>query len=230
MIMTEQLQPSGANRVNFRRLSMEPTHAGASTLRQTVYQPLPQIDVERIAKIAGKSLPIPNWMVAVSCAAALGLSVALSAGIVNSPATAASSYVQSGVGGESARLVWSGSMALAQTSSPVDESKTSQIATLQGQVHSMSSDLQQLQQDNDALRNLNQQQSSDLTSARSNLAASQDALSGQSQDMDARLSDIQQNLDGKVSDLQGAVSSADDTINAIRKLLGMPAISMSSGN
>ena len=94
----------------------------------------------------------------------------------------------------------------------------------------MSSDLQQLQQDNDALRNLNQQQSSDLTSARSNLAASQDALSGQSQDMDARLSDIQQNLDGKVSDLQGAVSSADDTINAIRKLLGMPAISISAGN
>ncbi len=230
MIMTEQWQPAGANKVIFRRLKLEPINGGASTLRQAIYQPLPQINGERVAKLAGKSLPIPNWAVAISCAAALGLSVALSAGIINSPATAASSYVQSNVSGDSSRLVWSGSMALAQTTSPVDTTKFGQIASLQSQVQSMNLQLEQLQQDNGALRNLNQQQTRDLTNARSDLAGSQDALTGQSQDMDARLNDIQKNLDSRVTTLQGDISSADDAINAIRALLGMPAIAMSSGN
>ncbi len=230
MIMTEQWQPAGANRVIFRRLSTTPAQSGASTLRRAIYQPLPRFDGEHIAKLAGRSLPIPNWAVAISCAAALGLSLALSAGMVNAPANAASSYLQSGDAGTVSRVVWSGSMALAQTTSPVDNTKVGQIATLEGQVQSMNSQLQRLQQDNDSLRNLNQQQSGDLTSARSNLAASQDALNGQSQDMDARLNDLQQNLNGHVSNLQSSVSSADDVVNEIRKMLGMPAVSTSTGN
>jgi len=113
MIMTEQWQPAGANRVIFRRLNMQPVHGDGTALRRAIYQPLPQLNAERVARVAGKSLSVPNWAVAISCVAALGLSVALSAGMVNAPADAASSYSRGLDSGTASRLVWSGSMALA---------------------------------------------------------------------------------------------------------------------
>ncbi len=210
----------------FRRLNPATGYAGTATIRPAVSAPLPYPQMERAVQLAGRPVRVPNWMLAASCAAALGLSLTFSAGLSRLQSHSVNfAAAQSSIAVTNPRLVWSGSTALAQISGPAAPAANPQIVALQSQAQSMNSELQQLQHDNDALRNLTQQQSGDLTSARSVLASSQDTLSGQSQDLNSRLQAIQQDLGGQISQLQTAVKSADGIVSQIRKMLGMPPIS-----
>lgn len=224
MIMSEQWQPASASRVVFRRLQPAPRHSGNTTICGTFTDMLPYPAVVRAARLASQTVRIPNWMLAVSCAAALGLSMTVSTGLMHDQGRSSHvSVAQYSVAASNQRLIWSGSTALAQTNGPAASASTAKIATLQGQVQSMNSEIERLQRDNDALRNLTQQQSVDLTQARSTLAASQDTLSGQSHDLNSRLSLIQQDVNGRLSQLQGELKSADGIVRQIRQMLGMPS-------
>lgn len=225
MVTTEQVQPAGPNRVVFRRLQPASSYAAAGTLQRVVAGPLPQIDTRRVAKVLGRGIQVPNWALALSVAATLGISVTLSTGFASRPAhpaiglTARTELINpypSRTGSESIVVVQGG---------PVTGSVSNrEAAILRSQAQSMNVDLQKLQRDNDALRNLARQQGGDLTGAQSNLASSQDLLQGEAHDLGSRLSAIQQNVDSRVPGLQSAVNSAVDVVNQIRRLLGMPAI------
>ena len=231
MIMTEQMQPTGANKVIFRRLSPGPSYSGAVALGQMVYQPLPRIDAGRAMQVLDRPISVPNWMLALACAAALGTSAFLSAGFATDHAqTTASRFAQNVVVASNASSVWNGSTVLASsvvTSGPAADNR---LAVLQGQTQSMNAELQSLQRENDALRNLSRQQGNELTTAESSLTSSQDRLKGESQDIGERLTAMQQESDGRVPGLQAALKSAADAINQIRKLLGMSSVTIPGGS
>jgi chaperonin cofactor prefoldin len=216
----------GASRVEFRRLNPATGFTAGPALRHAFYQPLPRVDGKGLMRLAGRNIRVPNWVLAISCAVALGVSSMASAGLVHEHTHGASaSILPSNAALTNARLLWSGSNVIVQSRPTGDTTPDARIVTLQGQVESMNAELQSLQRDNDALRNLTQQQTGDLSSAREQLAASQDTLNGQSQDMTARLESIQRDLDSRVTTLENSVKSANDAVNQIRKMLGMPAAS-----
>jgi hypothetical protein len=92
----------------------------------------------------------------------------------------------------------------------------------------MNSDLQRLQQDGTALRNETQNQSGDISAARATLAGSQEGLNGESQQLTGRLDATQQGVQTRLGTLDDQVKSADQLVNDVRKLLGLPAISNTS--
>jgi uncharacterized protein YoxC len=92
----------------------------------------------------------------------------------------------------------------------------------------MNSDLQRLQQDSTALRNETQSQANDVSSARATLAGSQEGLNGESQQLSGRLDATQQDVQTRLGKLDDQVASADQLVNDVRKLLGLPATSNSS--
>lgn len=231
MIMTNGFQPASANRVTFRRLSPVRGYTSSSTPLHTFSRALPNLHSCNMAKLACHDLRVPNWALAASCVAVLGLSVTLSAGFAQPKAQAPSpQQVSSAVVVSSPQYVWAGSEVTAQLSTPVASSHDGQVASLEGEISSMGSNLQQLQQQNDALRNLVQQQNGALSQAHSQLAASQDSLNGMTMDNNSRLQSMQQGIDSHVSRLQGEVTTADNLVNQIRKMLGMPPVSTTSGS
>ncbi len=220
------MHPAEINRVVFRQLNVATGFRGGSAGRRTIGQQLPRVPLGHVVHLAGQTIHLPNWMLVAGCAAALGVSMTLSAGLTK-PQTpsVAPSIVRSQNVVHSQSLVWSGLSAPSESTVQFSFARNGQTAVVESQIQSMNSELQQLQRDNDALRNLTQQQAGDLTTARTDLATSQDTLNGESQDLGSRLQAVQQDLDGRVSDLQASVKSADDTVNEVRKLLGMPAVS-----
>ncbi len=220
------MQPAEMNRVVFRQLSVATGYSGGSATRRSIGQPLPRVPLGRVVHLAGQTIHLPNWILVAGCAAALGVSMTLTAGLTEQQTSSvAPPIVRSQNVVLAQGLVWSGSSLPAETTVQFSLARNGQTAVIESQIQSMNSELQQLQRDNDTLRNLTQQQAGDLTTARTDLATSQDTLNGESQDLGSRLQAVQQDLDGRVSDLQTSVKSADETVNEVRKLLGMPAVS-----
>lgn len=231
MMVTDRFQPTAATRVTFRRLSPVPGYRNRSTSLHALSRALPNFQSSNLAKLVCRDLRVPNWALAASCVAALGLSVTLSVGFARPGAKVSTPpQVNSGVVVSSPHYVWAGSTVMAQVSTPVVSAHDGQIATLEGEISSMGSNLQQLQQQNDALRNLVQQQDGTLTQAHAQLAASQDSLNGMTQDNSSQLQTMQQGIDSHVSKLNGEVTTADNLVNQIRKMLGMPPVAINSGS
>jgi len=227
MVMTERMQPAGPNRVVLRRLQPRPDYAGADALQRVFVGPLAEFDTGRVCELLGRNLQVPNWALALSVAATLGISVAFSSGLATHPAQpAAMTTARTELSSPYLNRNMSG-LTLISQGGPVagtGSASNGEVAILQSQAQSMNADLQQLQQDNDALRNLARQQGGDLSGAQTNLASAQDLLQGEAQDLGSRLAAIQQNVGARVPGLQSAAKAAIDVVNQIRRLLGMPAI------
>ncbi len=218
------MESAGANRVVFRRLSPAGSYAAAGALHPVRVQALSGIDLSHAGRSVTRMVSVPNWMLAVSAAAALGITMSMSANLTHQPArTQPAAVVQSNVSVVNPRVVWRGSAVIAESTNRVISTPDPRIATLQSQASGMNANLQQLQQENNALRNLSQQQSSTVSSAQSDLAASQDVLQGQAQDLQSRIDAVQQDMGDPLSKVQSAAKAAGDLVNQIRSLLGMPA-------
>jgi hypothetical protein len=224
MIVSERMQPLGANRVIFRELVPA---IGGPTRRDAFELPQPAKWIELLPPWLFRKERVSNWVLAVALASTLGISAAASVAIISHPATSTPIVVTAPYAGPAASIPAAKLLPIVGDSpvNPANEAAYEQIATLQGQVTSMNSDLQRLQQDGNALRNEAQSQASDLSAARANLAGSQEGLSGESQQLSGQLGATQQNLQSRLGTLDNQVASADQLVNDVRKLLGLPAIS-----
>ncbi len=206
-----------------------PDRSGTMALRRVTYAAIPSIESRELIRILGRPVAVPNWVLAVTVATTLGITATLSQGLALSPAVTTNQTAQPIAAlvaqsvSNSGQVGWSSNAVIKQGP---DTASTRQVAALKGEIQSMNGDLQGLQRQNDALRNLTHQQSAGLTTAESNLAASQDVLDGESQDLGARLTTMQHEVDGRVPGLESGLKAAGDLVNQIRKLLGMPAVTL----
>lgn len=228
MIVSERMQPLGASRVIFRELEpavARPQRRDAFELSQ------PEKWTDLLPTWLVRKQRVSNWLLALAFASALGLSATASIAVISRPVATIPIVQTAPYTGSAASIPASKVLPIAGNSplNPANESAHTQIATLQGQVASMNSDLQRLQQDGTALRNETQNQASDISAARSTLAGSQEGLSGESQQLSGRLGATQQDVQTRLGKLDDQVASADQLVNDVRKLLGLPATSNSVG-
>ncbi len=228
MITMDQLPSTESHRVTFRPLTPVPARTGTMALHRLSAPPLPTTFQSRdLTRMLGKQVAVPNWVLAVTVATTLGVAATLSHGMASSPVRTNSQTVHP-VAALVSHSVPNRTQSESTSHAIIKQgpSNSGEVTALKGQIQSMNGDLQDLQRQNDALRNLTRQQSANLTSAEANLAASQDLLDGESQDLGARLSSMQQEVDGRVPGLQSGVKAATDLVNQIRKLLGMPTVNL----
>ena len=216
------MQPLGANRVIFRELV--PAISGP--------QPRDAFELLGVANWLELLPPwlirkqrVANWMLALAFASTVGLSAAASVAVIShpvaTPVVTAMPYAGSAASVPSSKMLpIVGDSAI----NPANQTAQAQIATLQGQVASMNSDLQHLQQTGTALRNETQVQAGDISGARAALAGSKEGLNGTSQDLSGRLDATHQDVQSRLGKLDAQVSSAGQLVNDIRQLLGLPAI------
>jgi hypothetical protein len=228
MIVSERMQPLGANRVIFRELV--PAISGPQG-RDAFELPRPAKWLELLPPWLVRTQRVSNWVLALALASTLSLSAAASVAVISRPVTIAPIVGTAPYSGPAASIPASKMLPLAGDSpvNPFNEAAHAQIATLQGEAASMNSDLQRLQQDGVALRTETQNQSGDLAVARANLAGSQDGLNGEPQQLSGRLDTTQQDVQTRLGKLDDQVSSADQLVNDVRKLLGLPAVLNSVG-
>jgi len=225
MIVSERMQPLGANRVIFRELVpaiSRPQRRDAFELAQ------PAKMLELLPPWLIRKQRVSNWLMALAFASTLGLSAAASVAVISRPATTAPIVTTAPYTGSTASMPSSKILPIVGDSpiNPANDAAHAQIAELQGQVATMNSDLQRVQQDGTALRNATQSQTSDLSASRATLAGSQEGLNGESQQLSGRLTTTQQDVQTRLGKLDDQVASADQLVNDVRKLLGLPA----SGN
>lgn len=227
MITMDQLPSPDSQRAVLRPLTPVEGGTGTITLQRQSFGSLPSIDSRRLTRILGRPVAVPNWVVALTVATTVGVSAMLSQGLVSAPVSTVAQPARPATTLVSMPLPGAGLPSLVSpaiiTQGPSSGPK---LAELRGEIQSMNGDLQDVQRQNDALRNLTHQQSASLTSAQANLAASQDRLNGASQDLGAGLTTLKQEVDGRVPGLQSGLKSASDLVNQIRKLLGMPTITL----
>jgi hypothetical protein len=226
MIVSERMQPLGANRVIFRELV--PSISGP-VRRDAFALPQPAKLLDLLPPWLIRTQRVSNWVMALALASTLGLSAAASVAVLSHPATATPIVMTAPYTGPAASIPAAKLLPVLGNTllNPVNAAAHAQIATLQTQVASMNSDLQRLQQDGSALRNETQSQASDLSAARTNLAGSQEGLDGQSQQLSGQLNATQQATQSRLSSIDDQVASADQIVNDVRKLLGLPAITNS---
>lgn len=227
MIVSERMQPLGANRVIFRELVPA---IGQPQRRDAFELPRPSDLLDLLPPWLIQKQRVSNWLLALAFASTLGLSATASIAVIGHQAPTIPVVTTALDAGPAASIPASKVLPIVGDSpiNPANQSAHAQIASLQGQVSSMNSDLQRLQQDGSALRTETQTQSSDISAARVTLAGSQEGLSGESQQLSGRLDATQQDVQTRLSTLDDQVKSADQLVNDVRKLLGLPADSNSA--
>jgi hypothetical protein len=227
MIVSEQMQPLGANRVIFRELAP----AAVRPQRGDAFE-LPQMGkwIDLLPSWLIRKQRVSNWLLALAFASTLGLSATASIAVISRPAATIPIVQTASYSGPAASIPASKVLPIVGDSpvNPANDSAHAQIATLQGRAAAMNSDLQRLQQDSTALRNDTQSQANDVSAARATLAGSQEGLNGESQQLSGRLDATQQDVQTRLGKLDDQVASADQLVNDVRKLLGLPATSNSS--
>ncbi len=227
MIVSERMQPLGANRVIFRELvpaiGQPPRRSGFDVAR-----PVQLLDL--LPPWLVQKQRVSNWLLALAFASTMGISATASIAVASHQATTLPIVVAAPYVGPAASLPASKVLPIVGDSpvNPANDAAHAQIASLQSQIASMNSDLQRLQQDGTALRNETQNQSGDISAARATLAGSQEGLNGESQQLTGRLDATQQGVQTRLGTLDDQVKSADQLVNDVRKLLGLPAISNTS--
>lgn len=228
MIVSERMHPLGASRVIFRELA--PAVVGPQR-RDAFVLPQPGKWIDLLPTWLIRKQRVSNWLLALAFTSTLGLSSTASIAVITHPAATIPIAQTAPYTGPAASIPAFKVLPLVGDSpvNPANEAAHAQIATLEGQVASMNSDLQRLRQDGTALRNETQSQANDVLSARATLAGSHEGLSGESQQLSGRLDTTQHDVQTRLGKLDDQIASADQLVNDVRKLLGLPSNSAVGG-